>query len=145
MWNIAQLPAFGNAGFSVHVFLLAWFVIKSSLRLTLRCVCTSTRAVQHFVCVMAEVFKLWCTDFKLKAESHACVCVCVCVCVRARVCACVCVCVCLCVCVCVTTNFKLKQTDAALAAELKPQPKGKWLPLIKTWDYWHNLVFKRPP
>jgi len=39
----------------------------------------------------------------------------------------------------------LKQTDAALAAELKPQPKGKWMLLIKTWDYSHNLVFKRPP
>jgi len=38
MWNIAQLYAFGNAGFPVHVFLLARFVIKSSLRLTLCCV-----------------------------------------------------------------------------------------------------------
>jgi hypothetical protein len=54
-------------------------------------------------------------------------------------------CVCECVCVCVTTNFKLKQTDAALAAELKPQTKDKWLLLIKTWDYTHNLVLKLPP
>ena len=36
-------------------------------------------------------------------------------------------------CVCVTTNFKLKKTDAALEAQLKLQPKGKWLLLIKTW------------